>query len=284
MAIRTRQYTQKIQQANLWLGQPATAQGLIPSTAGIKTPRYDSLLLNTPGMVNPRSRYTYVEMQNRGTASAGLALVGFLPDAYWGAGQWTDATTTYTDDTLDAQDADTNDFVMEVAATINDGFVVGATIPFGAMSIDVTTASSGTTPTRTIEFWNGSAWTALSTAAFVSDIARSVEWAAGEALVLFDPPPTWAKGGSGTAVPQDRYNVRIKRTNAVHSTAALARRIYLGVVLASIDAVAANGSYVPIQGGVSMDVPDYLPYVSVAIATADAGNNITVIADTIENA
>jgi len=233
-------------------------------------------------LVNPRSRLSYVEMQNRSGSSAGLALVGFLDDRYWVAGQWTDSSTTYTDDTIDAQDAGTNDFALETT-TVNDGMIVGAVYPFGALSVDVTTAGSGTNPTHTFEYWDGAAWTGILAAGLLSDVPRAIDWASGEVLVLFDPPAPWVKGGTGTGVPQDRYNIRIRRTNAVQATAGLARRIYVGVVLASIDAVAANGSYTPVVNGGSMDVPDYCPYVGVAATVADAGNNLTIITDVIEN-
>lgn len=282
MAIRTRSYTQKVQQPNLWLGQPATGLFSIPASAGIQTQKAATALNSNAALVNPRSRLTYVEMQNRGTGAAALALVGFLDDRYWVAGQWVDTTTTYTDDTADAQDVDTNDFALETT-TVNDGAIIGALYPFGAISVDVTTAGSGTVPTHTFEYWNGTAWTGILAAGLLSDVPRSTDWASGEALVLFDPPATWVKGGTGTGVPADRYNIRIRRTNAVQATAALARRLYVGVVLASIDAVAANGSYTPVSGGGQIDVPDYCPYVGMAASVVDAGNNLTIVTDVIEN-
>lgn len=280
MAIRTRSYMQKLQQPNLWLGQPAGGQGVVPVAAGFQTQR--SLSALNAVVNNPRSLISYAEMQNRGASAAALALVGFLGDQYWGAGQWVDATTTYTDDTTDAQDVDTNDFALETT-TQNDGMILGAVYPFGAISVDVTTAGSGTSPTHTFEYWNGTAWIGILAVGLLSDVPRSTDWASGEALVLFDPPAPWVKGGSGTGVPADRYNIRIRRTNATQATAALARRIYVGIVLASIDAVAANGSYVPIQNGVQVDVPDYCPYIGMATSATDAGNNLTVVQSVIEN-
>ena len=157
MTIRTRSYPTKLLQPNLWLGQPASVQGAIPATAGIQTQYALTHLAGVAGavvsslIVNPRSRYTYIELQNRGASSTAVALVGFLPDAYWQAGQWVDSTTTYTDDTTDAQDAGTDDFPLETT-TVSDGFILGASLPFGAISVDVTTAGNGTTPTHTFEY------------------------------------------------------------------------------------------------------------------------------------
>ena len=281
MTIRTRQYSTKQTQPNLWLGQPATGQNTVPTTAGILTQRWAASIIGA-GTPN-RSRLTYIELQNRSASSTALAFVGFLPDSYWRAGQWVAVGTTYTDDTTDAQDADTDDFPLETT-TVNDGFIVGAIYPFGAISVDCTTAGSGTAPAHTIEFWNGTAWTTIAAAGMLVDIPRTaLDWPLGENLVLFDPPPNWAKGGSGTGTPANLYNIRIVRTNAVQATAALARRIYVGLTLFSVDAAAANGSYVPINAGNFVDIPDYIPYVGLAVGATDVGNNLTIIQDIIEN-
>lgn len=209
-----------------WLGQPATAQGVVPVAAGASVPAEGGLYINR------------VELQNRGSGVAAAAVVAFIKDALWKAGQWTDATTTFTNDTADSQDADTNDFALETT-TVNDGFLVASRVQFGAISLDVTTAGSGTSPTHVIEYWNG-AWTALAAAELLVDVARSADWAAGEALILFDPPADWVEGGSGTNVPQGMFCVRVRRTNATQATAALARRVYIGQVLESANDLAAT--------------------------------------------
>src|SRR5438552_125372 len=59
---------------------------------------------------SPGLELGYFSMHNRagGAIFAGMAVR--IPNQFWQAGQWTDATTTYTDDTADAQSAAGNDF------------------------------------------------------------------------------------------------------------------------------------------------------------------------------
>ena len=212
-----------------WLGQPASAQGVVPATAG--------------RLVRPEGG-TYLnraELQPN-TATADVAVVALLKDAMWRAGQWVNGTTTFTDDTQDAQDADTNDFALETT-TAADGFIVGANDKFGAISLDVTTAGVGATA-HVIEYWDGAAWTAIAAAGMLVDIpGRAGVIAAGEQLVMFISPVNWEKGGSGTGTPQNTYNVRIRATTGTITTAALARRIYVGRILMSVANLAINGSY-----------------------------------------
>lgn len=250
-----------------WLGQPATAQGVIPTSAG----------LDFSTITTKRRLLQRVTLQNRGTGASAAALVALLADNTWEAGQWVHATTTYTADTTDAQDADTNDFALETT-TVDDGFIVGADRVFGAVSIDTTTGGSGTTTTHVVEYWNGSAWTAVAAAGMLSDVARSADWATGENLILFTPQPDWAVGGSGTGVSTTRYNLRVRRTNATQATAALARRIYVGEVITSIDALAANAE-INREYRLGLFIPSYWLRLSGAFATADEGNAIEIDAE-----
>ena len=275
--LRTRNYVRHQTQPFLWLGQPATYQGVVPASAGIPTPVAASVF-SAPGLVMSRSSVSFIEVQNRYTGAMPIAAVGFMADANWFAGQWTDLTTTYTDSTPNAQSGTSNSFALETT-TQNDGFIVGALYPFGAISLDVTTAGSGTTTSHTIEYWNGSSWVAIAAAGMLVDIARtSTDWAAAEDLILFSAPGNWAKGGTGTNVNQSTYNIRIKRTNVTQATAALARRIYVGVVLCAVDALAANATYAPGIGYVNgLDIPDYITAINAAVGNIDPGNNITVV-------
>jgi hypothetical protein len=275
--LRTRNYVTHRTQPNLWLGQPATQQGVVPVSAGIATP-VSASIFSAPGLVMSRSSVSFLEVQNRYTSAMPVAIVGFMQDKNWVAGQWVDSGTTYNDTTSTAQAGVSNGFALETT-TQNDGFIVGATNPFGAISLDITTAGSGTTASHTIEYWNGTAWVGILAAGMLIDIARtSTDWPTGEYLILFTPPGPWAKGGSGTNTPQTTYNIRIKRTNATQATAALARRIYIGSVLFSADALAVNGIYSPdVCGAYPMDIPDYITNLNVAVGNADVGNNITVI-------
>lgn len=251
---------------NKWLGQPATAQGVVPKSAGFPVP---------DGIGQP-VRIIYARLQNRSTGAAGVALVALLNDREWIFGQ-VDAAGAYTDDTVDAQSAATNDAALDGTAA-NAGFVIGATMPFGAVSVDCTTAGAGTTPSAThdIAYWNGSAWTQIAAAGLLVDVPRASDWATGEQLILLDPPSDWVTGGSGTGVPQTTYNLRVRRTAlpTVGRSDALARRLYVGVVLASEDAVAANAIAELLAG--DADVPISASAVGLAASVADEGHSLTM--------
>jgi hypothetical protein len=251
----------------VWLGQPATAQNVVPATAG---------LITTPKALFPTAVPIFAARAlNRGSGASAVALVGLLADDQWKAGQWTHATTLYADDTTDAQDAGTNDFALETT-TVDDGFVVQALAPFGAVSLDITTAGSGTSPTHVIEYWNGTAWIAIAAVGTLIDVTRAADWATGEKVVLFDPPTDWAKGGGANeGIDTDKYAIRVRRTNATQATAALARRLYVGVVFAAQDAVAADAEMVRQFSG--LDVPLSVAGVSAVFATKDEGNAVEIV-------
>jgi hypothetical protein len=205
-----------------WLGQPATAQNTIPASAGREC-------------IGSRVRRVFLFNGSASTVAACLA--GLFPDSAWSFGAWVDGTTTLTDDTADAQSAATNDAAINTT-TINDGHIIGCDYPFGLISYDMTTATVGAALAGVLEYWNGSAWTGLVAAQMLVDIPRAagVQWALGELIVMFDPPADWAKGGSGTGVNANRYNLRY-RSSAAGSTAGLARRIYVGVPITVFGAI-----------------------------------------------
>lgn len=255
---------------NKWLGQPATAQGVVPASAGLVTPF---------GVGQPVQLY-YWRAQNRGAATAALAVVALMKDAAWKCLAWVDATTTATDQTAAAQSAATNDVTLETGA-VNDGFLVSAPERFGAVSVDVTTAGAGNTPAAThiIEYWNGTAWTQIPAIGLLSDIPRAVDWALGEALVLFNPPADWAIGGSGTNVPAANYNLRVRR-NALPTIGlvnALARRLYVGMLFGADDLVAINGYSERFAETVPIDIPSSCGAVGLACSAADDGNTLELI-------
>jgi len=252
----------------IWLGQPATAQNVVPATAGY----------NFATVSSPRRILRRVTVQHQ-AATGVTAVVGLLADSAWEAGQWVNATTTYTADTTDAQSATTNDFPLETT-TVNDGFIIGADVPFGVVSVDVTTAGSGTSTTHTLEYWNG-AWTGILAVGTLIDVPRTAtsEWATGEKVFMFTPPTDWVVGGSGTGVNAARYNIRVRRTNATQATAALARRIYVGTMLTAIGALAANTELTRDYGAAGLFIPGYVVGISAVFVTAEEGNTIELVAE-----
>lgn len=169
------------------------------------------------------SRLTCLEgtVYNRsgGTANVGVAVKHFN-DA-WKAGQWDDsATPRFIDDTADAQDSGTNDFAL-FTTTDNDGFAVQASRQFNIVGIDVTTVETGS-PVIVFQYWNGTAWTALTTIE-TPDFTIT----ASDQYLVFQTPPDWVKGGdTNDGIDSDKYAVRVIATTAP-ATAALAAELWL---------------------------------------------------------
>ncbi len=208
-----------------WVGQPKSAQNVVPAAAGLAC-----------ASTQAASIFGF-SLQNRTGGNVNCALIGLLPDSAWYAGQWTNVGTVFTDDTADSQSGTSNAFALQTV-TNSDGHLVGALYPFGCLGYDVTTAGIGAGTVSVLEYWNG-AWTAIAAAGTLKDIPRTAgqNWALNENLVLFDPPADWVVGGTGTNVKAGYYNLRYRATTAA-TTAALAARLYVGVVIESYNTVA----------------------------------------------
>ena len=189
----------------------------------------------------PTSPFAYkvmvesARLQNNAGGAIACGLGAHLPDSLCKLGSWVDATTTFTDDTTDAQDSGADDFTLSTL-TNNDGHVVGCKVPFNAISYDISTAEAGTAGTYQLQYWNGTAWTTLTP--LVMPVWTAVDT---EEVLVFAPPVDWAKGGSGTDVDDDYYNIRVRATTAPGTTAALAKRIHIARLELLGDDVANNG-------------------------------------------
>lgn len=73
--------------------------------------------------------------------------------------------------------------------TINDGYMIQCPNLFNVIGMTVTQAQTGA-PVYTYEYWNGSAYTTLTT------IAVPASYAAGRNLVVFQAPSDWVAGSS----------------------------------------------------------------------------------------
>ncbi len=157
---------------------------------------------------------------------AGLG-VSFLPSA-WVAGQVTSAGV-YTEATTDAQDVDTNDFVLyQHLLTDGNGVLFGATEPFNCLAMVQSTAGNQTTPVAVLEFWNGTTWADLAPYLLYTDAYILLTT---EKLTVWAIPSLWVPGGSGTNVPQTLYNIRLRHTVAGQGTIdPLVAQVFLGVV------------------------------------------------------
>jgi hypothetical protein len=209
-----------------------------------------------------------------------------IPNYLWKAGQWTDATTTYTDDTTAAQDTTTGDFPMETT-TASDGHVILSRVPFNAVSYNVTTASvDATDPARAVRFSNaaGTGWqTAESNLFILTGAVAAGEIATGEAVTVWSPPVDWGKSSSlATGLPDGYYAMNMRATTAPDTTAAVASSIEIFRLYYLTEAVADNATLTETFGVgefvMASDVTEGL-YGDALVAlfeTANDGNRVTV--------
>lgn len=122
---------------------------------------------------------------------------------------FTDDGGLFVDETTPANEA-TGDDVELVGATIavNDAIYFGhATATFSALDINITTQGDYTTTTFAWEYWNGTAWTALSG---VTDGTSNFEAGTGVVEVSFTIPTDWAQ--NTVAAATEGYWVRARCT------------------------------------------------------------------------
>ena len=181
-----------------------------------------------------------VELHNRSAATISVGIGVRLPNRLWIAGQWDDdAATPFTDDTTDAQDTGTGDFVLEATApgNNNDGFVIASREPFNWVSIDVGTASAGTDDiARAVRYTNaaGDGWTTLSNFyaqdGAATHLAATGTTAANEYLIVYDVPSDWGQVATGglSGIPAGYYALNVRATAAPTTTAAVADALAIG--------------------------------------------------------
>jgi hypothetical protein len=235
----------------------------------------------TPG---PGIEIGYFSLHNRSgtTTFAGMAVR--IPNGLWQAGQWTDASTTFTDDTADAQSAAGNDFPIETT-TNNDGFVITCQVPFNAVSLDIGSANGGAGATRVMLRSNraGTAWTTMAanelyvTLPAVTLVTGTT--AANEGLIVWDVPEDWGTTTSaaiGTGVPLGQFAVNMRSTTAPTAAAsALSLSIYR--VYWVTEALADNGTFEFAPGAMGAYFAPEGDALVPMMASADGGNRVTVL-------
>ena len=246
-----------------WLGQPATAANTVPVTAGLDVNNLAPILVQARLKING--------------ASINVAIVGLLKDQYWKAYTAANVIAAVTDNTANAQAGTANNFPLETNAA-NSGCLFASPLPLGCIGIDATTNSTGS-PTRVLEYWDGTQWTAIAAAGTLIDLARTTHWGTVENVIAFVPPANMAKGGTPVAtVPQDTFNVRIRATAAA-TVAGVARRIYLGYVFSGEPALAANGTHTaPWENLQGWPCPGAVAAIGGAVSgTANEGHVLSVV-------
>lgn len=214
----------------------------------------DGLLYKNPSYkVHPAGGGTAVTKRMPGMAlqafslhnrSAGAVTVGIgvrIPNELWIAGQYVDATTTYTDKTTAAQNTTTNDITLETT-TNDDGFIIASRVPFNAVSVNVSTASVDGTPVRATSFSDsaGTAWQTAETNLFIPPTTGAV-YATGEMVIAFAAPLDWGKSSSlATGLPNGYYAMNVQSTTAPTTTAAIAKSIEIFRLFYLVEALADN--------------------------------------------
>jgi len=224
--------------------------------------------------------------QNRSAATVIFGIGGRIANNLWKAGQWVDATTTYTDDTTDAQDAGATDFALETT-TVNDGIVILSQVPFNAISIDVGTTSvhaGGVTRVARHSDAAGTGWTNLTTADMLLFTSAAIAYTSGTPshTIFAMPPPglVWGKttdsGAIGTGIPGGYYALNIRATDAAETTAGVADTI--GIYnLAFLQEGVTDNSFVSWDGG---GAEIWIPGADGLVAmfgTANSGNRVTAL-------
>jgi len=143
---------------------------------------------------------------NRSGGDADVGWCRKLAPEAWKFGTVLDASTpdlTNATATIQAASA-----VSIFTTTANSGFLVQSAKKFGLIGLTLSQAQTGS-PVYAFEYWNGSAWTALTT------IKTPVFSAAADIVLAFAPPRDWAFGEVATVgVDSDKYAIRVRATTA----------------------------------------------------------------------
>lgn len=235
--------------------EPQADGGLIWQPPSYRATSRGQTSISHPVLRIPGCAIGYFSIHNRSSAAAVLGLGVRIPNHLWRAGSWTNATTTYADDTTDAQtiDSGTPKFPLETTSN-SDGHIIFSRVPFNAISYRIGTASVvGTSMTHAFAYSDpeGDAWTA-NTNTFVTDFITTALAAtttnATEALHVFDVPTDWGRttpAGAATlatGAPVGYYGYRIIADDAPDTTAAVADSLAIFRLFFLTEAVADNGT------------------------------------------
>lgn len=134
-----------------------------------------------------------------------------------------DAGPTFVDETTDANSAGAGDVTFFPAAeAINDYFAIGFAQPFSKLVVNTTGGTQGAGGTVAWEYWDGTAWTALSG---VTDGTTGFTAALGTNSVTWTAPTNWATTSlNGSA---QLYYIRA-RVTGTYSTNPVGTQVWCG--------------------------------------------------------
>ena len=174
------------------------------------------------------------KIQNRTGGAIDMGILKKLDTASWKFYTIVAASTPDATEVTTTIQAGSN--VTIFTTTNNDGYLVSANKRFNLIGLNLGTASSGGSPVYTYEYYNGSAYTTLTTNAV------PVYTSTGTVIVLFNAPQDWAVGTTA-AVGGDssNYNILVRATTASSSVGAVANAMWVGQFLDFEEGIADNG-------------------------------------------
>jgi len=120
----------------------------------------------------------------------------------------------FSDDTTDLNSIGAGDVAVYTnPATVEDAFYFGMDDLFNLLMLDVGTAHNGTTSTQVWEYWNGTAWTALSGVVDDTDAGEGAFETVGRGLVSWTLPVDWTRtnvANQPAAAAANLFYVRIR--------------------------------------------------------------------------
>ena len=255
------------------------------------TGQSDSLVLAPRPQNSFGSRFVIGEFSfhNRSGSPAVIGIGGRLPIALWSFGTWTEANyaagVVYTDDSVDAKDADAGDVNLDTVSTANDGFVIGCEVPFNIASLMISQASASGT------VWDVFYSVASSNTGFsnnfksLTNLYVAPSFGAGntgEQLIWFEPPLDWHKVTPSTAIVNrhgntvpSQYLLVVKSSTAPDTTRGQLTLAVLGRMFQSTEGVADNNILNNI-GGQEIALPPQCDAICAACSVANVQNRVDV--------
>lgn len=250
------------------------------------TSQSDALVLATRPSNSYGTQFVLGEfsLHNRSGGAAVMGIGGRLPINLWSAGLWDDsayvAGTAYIDDTIDAQDAGTDDFLLGTTSTNDDGLLLSCLCPFNIASILVSTAVSGGSPTWKLHYSIASTGTgqAANWAEITNAYVMPLFTATGEQLIWFEPPTDWVPVTAATAIINRHglgvplgYGIKATQNAAGTTSAGLGTLAVLGRMFYSTEGIPDNDVLNNI-GGIEIPLPAQCDAICAAISVANVQN------------
>jgi len=205
-------------------------------------------------------------LQNRSGATVDAAIIRGYGDDAW------KAFSLVALDTPDATEI-TTEIQANTPTTLfsanNDGLLIGAKDQFHSVTLNASTAATGS-PVFTLEYYNGTAYVTLPSIKVITGISLT-QYAE---TILFAAPLDWEKGTTvAVGGETDQYNMKLTATTAP-TVKPIVTEIIVGKVLAFQEALADNGNLEIIMDNEDPIVFEANDFLTAYFATANPNNLI----------